>query len=144
MGSEKLFFVGVKGLIRNKGSQVLLMKSSLRGHGQRTQVYWDIPGGRIEEGQDALSTLKREIEEETGISKISGVQFFTSVISKHEIPMGNSKKAGLVLMIYKTEISAGSRIKLSPEHTEYEWVSGQIAATRLADKYPPEFTQKLI
>lgn len=144
MANEKLFYVGVKGLIRNKEGKILLLKSSLRNHTIEAKPYWDIPGGRIEKGQDALSTLKREIKEETDLSKISDVQFFSSIISNHEILIGEAEKAGLVLMVYTLEIPGGSKIVLSPEHTEYQWVSNQKAAKRLADKYPKEFTDKIL
>lgn len=143
MANEKLFFVGVKGLIQNKEGQILLLKSSLRDHGAGVKVYWDIPGGRIEEGHNATSTLKREIEEETGIKTLKKVKFITSVISNHQIPLSQSKKAGLVLMVYKVEIPAKSKIIISPEHTEYEWVNPARAAKRLSNKYPKEFTANL-
>lgn len=143
MGKEKLFFVGVKALIKNEKGQILILKSSLRDHGDRATVYWDIPGGRIEEGAGAKETLEREIEEEIGTKELTNISFFTSVISYHQIPLENGKKAGLVLMVYKVQILKDSQIKISDEHTEFAWVSPAEAAKKLADKYPPEFTKKL-
>ena len=119
------------------------MKSSLRDHGQGPKVYWDIPGGRIEKSSTVLDTLKREIEEETGITQVTNAEFLTSVISNHEIPLGEAEKAGLVLMVYNVNTPEGSQIILSPEHTEYEWLNGKEAASRLSNKYPQEFTDKL-
>ena len=46
-------------------------------------------------------------------------------------------------MIYKVKIPKDAKIKLSPEHDKYEWVDKKEAAKRLADKYPPEFTNLL-
>lgn len=143
MAKEKLFYVGIKALIRNKSDQILLMKSSLRDHGKGTKVYWDIPGGRVEKGNGVLDTLKREIEEETGITKINDPEFVTSVISHHEIPLNEEEKAGLVLMVYNVKIPENSQIRLSSEHTEFEWVSPDTAKQRLANKYPPEFSKNL-
>jgi 8-oxo-dGTP diphosphatase len=65
----KMFNVGIKGLIENSEGKVLVLKSSLKGHRIPTEAYWDIPGGRIEEGENVLDVLKREVEEELGIKE---------------------------------------------------------------------------
>lgn len=139
----KLFNVGIKGLIENAEGKVLVLKSSLKGHRLPTQAYWDIPGGRIEEGEKVLDVLRREIEEETGIKELQKeAEFFHAVISNHQIPF-EDKILGLVLMVYKVQIPKNSKIKLSDEHLAYEWVEKVEAAKRLANKYPEEFTQLL-
>ena len=143
MSKEKLFYVGVKALVQNDQGEILVLKSSLRNHSAGVVIYWDIPGGRIEEGGNALDTLKREMEEETGIKEISEVKFKTVVISHHEIPIDESRNAGLVLMLYTVKISPDAEIILSDEHTEYGWVEPGVAAERLANKYPAEFTSTL-
>ena len=53
-----LHFISVAGLVY-KGDEVLLIKSKRRG--------WEIPGGVVEQGEDIMSGLKREIFEESGI-----------------------------------------------------------------------------
>lgn len=143
MANEKLFYVGIKGLIRNKKGQYLLLEADVSTHSINTAVYWDIPGGRIKQGSDAISTLRREIEEETGITELYDITFLNSVISHHEIPLDDSRKAGLVLMIYTVRIADDAIIKLSKEHTSYEWASVTEAANRLSNKYPEEFTSQL-
>jgi 8-oxo-dGTP diphosphatase len=143
MAELKLFYVGVKALIENKHGEILLLKADVSEHRFNAEPYWDIPGGRIEEGQSALEALKREIEEETGVSQISEEAFVTAVISNHEIPLENNKRAGLVLMVYRVKIPENSQIVISPEHTAFEWVDREEAALRLQNKYPVEFTQSL-
>lgn len=144
MAKEKFFQVGVKGLIENKSGQILLFKADISNHRSQTVAYWDIPGGRIQEGQSAATTLKREIAEEAGITKVSNISFFSAVISNHEIPLGNGKKSGLLLMIYSVSVPEKTRITLSEEHIGVEWVDKKEAAKRLANKYPPEFTKLLL
>jgi 8-oxo-dGTP diphosphatase len=139
MASEKFYQVGVKALIRNAQGQVLLLKT---GEGFHT-AHWDFPGGRIQEGQTALEALRREIEEETGITEIGDVEFFQGCISNHELTFEGMKPVGLVLMTYKVTIPAGSNILLSDEHETYEWVSMAEVAERLKEKYPAELTDLL-
>lgn len=46
-------------LVRNDENKVLLIKHLKRG--------WEIPQGRVEEGENLLDALKREVQEEAGV-----------------------------------------------------------------------------
>lgn len=48
------------GLVTNDFGEILLIRSPKRG--------WEVPGGQVEEGEDLISALTREIWEETGVS----------------------------------------------------------------------------
>lgn len=144
MANEKLFYVGFKALITNTEGKILLMEEDVSGHSIPTDPYWDMPGGRIQKGEDAAAALKREVLEETGIQELTSIQFFTAVISNHEIKLpGGEEKAGLLLMIYKVSVPEDVTVVLSSEHTGYEWVDSATAAERLGNKYPAEFTDLL-
>jgi 8-oxo-dGTP diphosphatase len=54
-----IHIVAVGGLISNKEGKILLVKSPRRG--------WEFPGGQVEVGEDLITALKREVEEESGI-----------------------------------------------------------------------------
>ena len=140
MAGEQIFHVGVKALIQNTEGQVLLLKADVSTHKKNVEVYWDIPGGRIQKGSSVLQTLAREIEEETGIVAFENPTIFGSTVSKHEIPVSDELTVGLLLVVYKVTVADDVNIVLSPEHTDYEWVSGAEAASRLNAKYPKEFT----
>jgi ADP-ribose pyrophosphatase YjhB (NUDIX family) len=143
MAKEKLFQIGVKALITNSEGKILLLNSG-DWHLKHQAQHWDIPGGRIQEGHTVLKTLLREIEEETGIKEVKEPVFFTAAVSNFkDIPI-DGHKVGLLLMVYRVKVSKISKIRLSHEHSEYEWVNKEEAAKRLAYKYPPEFTQQLL
>lgn len=144
MAKAKLFFVGIKALIEDDDGKLLVLKADVTKHRGNTTPYWDIPGGRIDEGEDDIvATLKREIEEETGVTEVLSVDFYTAVISNHQIPYEEGKTAGLVLMVYKARIPADAPIRISKEHVAYEWVDRREANERLSNKYPKEFTDQL-
>jgi 8-oxo-dGTP diphosphatase len=46
-------------LVRNEGGELLLIRHRKRG--------WEIPQGRVEEGESLLAALHREVREETGV-----------------------------------------------------------------------------
>jgi len=143
MANEKLFQIGVKALITNDKDEILVLDSG-DWHLKHQTQHWDIPGGRIQEGHTVLETLQREVEEETGIKEIVNPQFFTAVVSNFKDIPFDGHQVGLLLMVYKVEIPKNRDIKLSHEHSAYEWVNREEAAERLAYKYPEEFTQKLL
>jgi 8-oxo-dGTP diphosphatase len=153
---EDLYHLGVKALIRNAEGQLLLLKvnpGKLKGneHG----AYWDMPGGRVQQGSSVEATLARELEEETGLTDIASSQPFAMVLSNIRIPQHPAAAAhsaptpaatpdvGLVLSVYLCEVGDAGTIRLSDEHAEYAWMTPGQAAAMLQVKYPGEFTDKI-
>lgn len=143
MAREKLFQIGIKAVITNKNSEILVLDTG-DWHLKNQERHWDIPGGRIQEGSTIAETLKREVQEETGIIKVTSSEFFTAVSANFPDREIDGHMVGLVLMVYKVKVPKDSKITLSEEHSGYEWVAPAEAAKRLTYKYPPEFTQKLL
>ena len=50
--------VAVSGVVRDRAGRVLLVRTPRRG--------WEPPGGQVEEGEELLAALQREIQEESG------------------------------------------------------------------------------
>lgn len=96
MSNLKTFNIGVKGLIV-KDNKVLLLKRDL-GNGQ---MYWDVPGGRINDNEDILETLKRELVEE--ISSIGDFKI-KEILDVYRLPRDIEKDLGLVLIFYKVNV----------------------------------------
>ncbi|MBT1071056.1 NUDIX hydrolase [Pelotalea chapellei] len=63
-GTNPMHCVVVGGLIRNSEDKVLLIKHHKRG--------WEIPQGRLEEGETLIDALHREVLEEAGVEIEAG------------------------------------------------------------------------
>ena len=50
--------VAVTGFVTDAHERILLVRVAERG--------WELPGGQVEQGEDLLSALEREVEEESG------------------------------------------------------------------------------
>src|SRR3972149_606669 len=106
------FNVGQKAIvIRNK--RILLLK----GPNSLGQMVWEAPGGRIEEGESLIDAFKREIFEETGITKFE----IKKVLWIGRSPSYGEGNFRLMLIYYLVDFG-DSEIKISAEHTEFRWV----------------------
>ncbi len=140
---EKCFHVGIKGLIVKDGKILVLKANPEEMKGDKT-IYWDLPGGRIKEGDDVKTTLHKEMEEELGLGSQDfeiGNEFHGAV-SNLEIPTDRGK-VGLVLHIYLCTLKTNKEFKLSFEHTEYKWATIDEAKELLSFKFSKSFIEKL-
>lgn len=104
--------IGVKAIIE-KDNKILFLKRSEKY--EHLNNAWDIPGGRINFGEDPKEGLKREIEEETGLHLKEIKQILdTSTVFKNE-------EKHIVRITYLCTVEEGDSI-LSNEHTYVEWI----------------------
>jgi len=115
----------VDAIIKNKEGKVLLLKRS-----KSNKFYigkWQLPGGKVEFGEDIQKAIKREIYEETG-KKYSSLRL-DKVFSLTE--MFDGDKYNVFLMVFAGEFKG--KISLSSEHSEAKFFSmGQIKKLKLA------------
>lgn len=109
--------IGVKAIIEKDGT-ILLIKRSMRYKPVRYRDLaeaWDLPGGRLEIGEDLEAGLEREIAEETGlrIEKIKDVLEAKTVFK--------SETEHIVRITYICS-AYGGQIILSGEHTTASWI----------------------
>jgi 8-oxo-dGTP diphosphatase len=85
---------------------------------------WEIPGGKLDKGQDVSHALEREVLEETGltVTPISRVAFVDSEL----ITEGRYKGLPYVCLIGICQL-LGGKIRLSGEHRKYRWVTIEAA-----------------
>lgn len=74
---------------------------------------WDIPGGRLEQGENPFSGIKRETKEETGL----GIEIMIPFAVNHFVRDDGQK---ITMIIFLCRPSTND-ITLSDAHTEYRW-----------------------
>jgi len=108
---DKIFGIAVKAMIKNKKGKFLVIFKSGQDEINPNQV--DIPGGRLEFGENVESCLKREVKEELNIEiEIEKPSRTWNLIKNNLHLVGITFLAKYV----------GGELRLSGEHTKYEWV----------------------
>lgn len=106
---HKTFKVNLHALVRNRSGETLILKRGDK---------WTLPGGRLENDQSPAEGLKREIREETGLEDI---------LVKDVLDVGLSESGETFLVTFECESNKVSEIQLSPEHSEYAWITKENA-----------------
>lgn len=118
----------VSALITTSDNKVLFGKKD----SQRGGVYldkWHIPGGGIENDEQQLDTLKREVMEETGIdiktANITLIDNLGSAVTPKKMPSGEIVPCQMEFLVYKVELSEKSeQVKMMPgdDFAQLQWV----------------------
>lgn len=109
-------------IILNEKRKFLLIKRAPNNY--YAPNLWEFPGGKLDEGQDLLNALEREVLEETGLLVLptSRIAYTESSI----IPIGKYKDLPYVVIIGIGK-KIGGKLKLSDEHIDFKWVTAKEA-----------------
>jgi 8-oxo-dGTP diphosphatase len=102
--------VAVKAVLRNKDGKYLILRE-----GQR----WQAVGGRLDKGERLEKGLRREVQEETGITDLT-VGKVIHVDEWFAKPEGELKH---IVAIFFACTTTAEEVVLSDEHEEFAWVS---------------------
>ncbi len=107
--------VAVSGLISHPNGKILLIRSPRRG--------WEFPGGQVEEGENLIEALRREIQEEAGVTTSIGslVGVYSNIKSPTKLMFG-------FLGDY-----VGGELSTSDESLETEWIARDSALQRISN-----------
>lgn len=106
----------VHGIIKNDQDEFLILRRSKEN--DVLPLKWDIPGGKVEDGESLTDALKREISEESGVRINSSNVFYLienveSSINKH-----------FIKLVFIVDSDKSDKITLNPEeHDEYKWIT---------------------
>jgi len=82
--------------------------------------YWNFPKGKLEPGESDLGAARRELEEETGITKIEIVDGFTFRYD-YSFNAGSLRIKKLVKMFLAYYL--GGDVVISDEHKRFKWAT---------------------
>lgn len=99
----------VAGIVRKDGKFI----ACRRPQGKPLAGFWEFPGGKVENGEELVEALRRELREELGIS-IGECGFFTALTH-------DTSDARLVLHFYDVDGYSGQLC--SRENQEMQWVT---------------------
>ena len=127
----KPFGLAVKALVDDGEGRCLLIRRSMGS--KFFAGKWDLPGGKVDAGEDFETALRREVEEETGLNiSLEGV----AGVSEHEMP------AVRVAVLFLEARAKSSKVQLSREHDAYEWVLRSELADRDLNEQIRAFVEK--
>ncbi|NTU66781.1 MAG: NUDIX hydrolase [Candidatus Moranbacteria bacterium] len=110
--NNKTIGVSQKAVIFRDDGKILVIRRSETAPSH--PLFWDLPGGGIDFGEDARDAIIREIKEETGLN-VNNVDIL-DVISALDY-----KGEFWITIGYVSEVSE-SEVKLSHEHDEFRWI----------------------
>ena len=98
--------------------KVLLLK--IRSKSGHDAGKWEIPGGKVKEGEFFDQALKREFMEEAGLE--INIESLYNVIQNDYIACKTNESVKSIQLIMKVT-SSSDDVKISDEHEEYKWFS---------------------
>lgn len=122
--------VAVKAVIQNKDGKFLIVREGER---------WQAVGGRLEKGEKLEDGLRRETQEETGITDLA-VGKVIHVDEWFAKPEGELKHIVALFFLCGTE---SNEVTLSDEHQEYAWVTPE-ELEKYGDKIEKEIKEAII
>lgn len=111
--------------------------------------HWEFPKGHIEDGETDRETIRREVEEETGIKDIKIIPDFKQYIKyffrkSYGLKGEARKKAPWVfkLVVFFIAETNTKEIVLSDEHVGFAWLAYEDAFKKLTFKNAKELLKK--
>lgn len=101
--------------------------------------HWDFPKGHIEKGEKELETVKREVEEETGLKDLEFIEGFKEWI-KYFFRY-KEKNVFKIVTFYLAETKT-EKVEISFEHIDYKWLPYEEALEQLTFKNAKEILER--
>jgi 8-oxo-dGTP pyrophosphatase MutT (NUDIX family) len=112
--------VVAKTLVFDTAGRVLVLVRSLDDR-HRPGGY-DLPGGKVEAGEDYLAGAMREAEEEAGLSLTAANMQLIFAAARTDYRQNVGGNINIVWLGYAAVLPVDVPIRLSHEHASYEWL----------------------
>lgn len=122
----------VKGIVQYD-NRILIVQRAAADYGGGT---WECPGGKIDFGEQPEDSLKREIEEETGLAVTVDRIAYASSLMTHP---GRQ----VILLVYFCT-ATNDAVQLSDEHDDYLWADDAMFRQNIAPNILADFEQHRI
>jgi len=107
-----------RALVQNKKKEVLLVQRS--NDDSYMPGKWELPGGKLDSGQDISNALEREVLEETGLVVLPT----DKIAYYHSEILASGKYKGLpYIVLIGLAKSVGGKVTLSDEHIDFTWAN---------------------
>lgn len=117
------FYIGIKAVIVNDYKALVVADPRFKGY--------DLPGGKIDEGESIEQALRRELKEELGLEEFKMGELLFAV-EKYGYKV---KGISIMLIFYKVTATI-NKIVLNDEHSEYRWIEKEELAQLISqDKF---------
>ena len=107
--------------------------------GKLSKTYWGFPKGHIENSEKEIDTIKREVEEEAGITDLKFAEGFKETekyFFKHD------EKTIFKTVYYLLAETSAKEIRLSHEHIGFVWLPYEEALKKLSFKNAKDILKK--
>ena len=124
---DKPFALSVKVIVRDEKGRCLLLKRSMSSKGNPGK--WDLPGGKVDAGENLEQGLLREVAEETGLT-ISLQRVLGAAQSE-------SPTRRVAYLVFEGTVKSGE-VHISPEHEGFTWAElKSLGEVDVAEQFRP-------
>ncbi len=104
--------------VKRDDGKILIIRRSLTDRHEPGK--WEVPGGKLDEGQDIVHAQEREVLEETGLL----VEPTNRLVFVDSYVLGKGRYVGLpYIVLFSIARLIGGNLTLSDEHIDHSWVS---------------------
>jgi len=121
------FRVAVKSFVVKEGKLLVLKRASNEVHKPNL---WEIPGGRLELGEDPREGIKRETKEETGLD----VEVVHPINVRHFV----RDDGQIITMLIFLCKALHDNVNISNEHSEFDWINLESCKEKLTSYFHEE------
>lgn len=110
-------YIAAKAVISGPDGKVLVLREAGTYDDGTNVGRYGLPGGRLELGEPFLEALRREVDEETGLTVEVGEPFFVG----EWYPRIHAVQSQIVGIFFACT-TTGREVRLSREHDRYLWI----------------------